>query len=64
MRHFDRTFKAISLDLLLLLGYKRKYVALRGMGHHKDMLDAFETMMLRMSHSSNPEVRGEGNGPI
>lgn len=39
--------------------YERKYVALRGALKHKEAIDAFETMLLKMSQSLDPEIRGE-----
>ena len=53
--------RVIRLDPSSPLGYDRKYAALLGTGHHDDAIDAFETMLLKMSESSDPEVRGKGN---
>ena len=52
------------LDPSSPLGYEMKYVALCGSGHHKDATDAFETMLLKMSQSLDPEIRGEGDNVI
>ena len=57
----DGTFQVITLDPSSPFGYERKYVALRGAGHQKDTLDAFETMLLKMSQSRDPDIRGECN---
>ena len=53
--------QVIKLDPSSLLGYQRKYAALLGMGHNDDAIDAFDTMLLKMSESSDPEIRGEGS---
>ena len=52
------------LDPSSPLGYERKHAALHGMGRHDDATNAFETMLLKMSESSDPEIRGEGNYTI
>ncbi|KAF8552625.1 hypothetical protein OG21DRAFT_105056 [Imleria badia] len=39
------------------LGYERKHAALRGAGCYGDAIHAFETMLLKMSQSSDPEIR-------
>ena len=52
--------QVITLDPSSPLGYERKYVALHGIGRHDDARDAFETMLLKMSESSDPDIRGEG----
>ncbi|KAG8220672.1 hypothetical protein J3R82DRAFT_2958 [Butyriboletus roseoflavus] len=49
--------EAISLDPSSPSGYERKYVASRGAGHHQDTLHAFETMLLKMTQSTDPEIR-------
>lgn len=56
----DGDCQVIKLDSSSPLGYERKYVALRGLGRHKDMSDAFEMMLLKLSQSPGPETRGEG----
>ena len=55
------TVQVITLDPASPSGYERKYAALLGIGHHDDAIDAFETMLSKMSGSSDPEIRGEGN---
>ena len=52
--------QVIKLDPSSPLGYDRKYAALLGIGHHDDAIDAFEIMLLKMSESPDPEIRGEG----
>ena len=54
------TVQVITLERSSLSGYERKYEALLGMGHNRDAMAAFETMLLKMSESSDPEIRGEG----
>ena len=56
--------QVIKLDPSSPLGYERKYVALHGRGHYGDSTAAFETMLLKMSESSDPVIRGEGNHAI
>ena len=34
-------------------------MALYSIGHHNDATDAFDTMLLKMSESSDPDIRGE-----
>lgn len=58
----DEDPQVIKLDASLPVGYERKYVALRGAGHHEDALDAFKMMLSKMSESLNLEIRGEGYG--
>ena len=58
------TIQVVKLDPSSPSGYERKYAALLGIGHHDDAIDAFETMLLKMSESSDPEIRGEGNDII
>ena len=53
--------QAIELDPSSPLGYERKYEALLGAGYYGDAIDVFETMLSKMSESSDPEVRGKGN---
>ena len=55
------TVQVIELDPASPLGYERQYAALLGMGHHDDAIDAFETMLSKMSQSSDPKFRGESN---
>ena len=56
--------QVIKLDPSSPLGYERKYVALHGIGHRDDATVAFETMLLKMSESFDPDIRGEGNHVI
>ena len=56
--------QVIGLDPLSPLGYERKHEALRGLGRHDDAIDAFEVMLLKMSESSDPKIRGEGNHAV
>ena len=51
--------QVIKLDPSSVLGYERKHAALHGMGCHDDAANAFETMLLKMSESSDSEIRGE-----
>ena len=55
------TVQIIKLDSSSPWGYERKYAAVLGIGYHESAIDAFETMLSKMSESSNPEIRGEGN---
>ena len=50
----------IMLDPSSPLGYERKHAALHGVGHHDDATLVFETMLMKMSESSDPEMHGEG----
>ena len=43
------------------MGYERKHAALCGARCYRDAIDAFETMVSKMSQLSDPEIRGEGN---
>ena len=54
------TLQVITLVPSSPSGYERKYAALLGMGHNDDAIYAFETMLLKMSESSDPEIRSEG----
>ena len=51
----------IKLDPSSPLGYERKRAALHAVGRHDDATSAFETMLLKMSESPDPEIRGEGD---
>ena len=53
--------QVIKLDPSCPFGYERKHEALHGIGCYDDATHAFETMLLKMSESSDPEIRGEGN---
>ena len=56
--------QVIKFDLSSLLGYEKKHEALRGLGRHDDAIDTFKVMLLKMSESSDPEIRGEGNHAV
>ncbi|KAG8216354.1 hypothetical protein J3R82DRAFT_6433 [Butyriboletus roseoflavus] len=51
--------EAISLDPSSPFGYESKYVASRGAGHHKDTLQAFEIMLLKMAQSPDLVIHGK-----
>ena len=53
--------QVIKLDPSSPLGYERKHATLHGVGHHDYATSAFETMLLKMSESSDPGIRGEGD---
>ncbi|KAF8549945.1 hypothetical protein OG21DRAFT_523565 [Imleria badia] len=53
----DGDCQVITLDPSSSLGYERKYVALRGAGHHTDTLYAFEIMLSMMLRSPDLEIR-------
>ena len=55
------TVRVIKFDLSSPSGHERKFAALLGMEHNDDAMVAFETMLLKMSESSDPEICGEGN---
>ena len=55
------TVQLIKLDSSSPSSYERKYTALLRLGHHDDAIVAFGTMLSKMSESSDPEIRGEGN---
>ena len=40
-------------------GYERKHAALHGAGRYEDAIRTFEKMLLRISQSTDPEIRGE-----
>ena len=51
--------QAIELDPLSPWGYERKHAALHGAGDYVNAITTFETMLLKISQSSDPEIRGE-----
>ena len=53
------TRQVIKLDPSSPLGYEKKHVALRGAGRCGEAVNAFETMLSKMSQSSDPVIRGE-----
>lgn len=40
-------------------GYERKHAALHVAGRYDDAIGTFETMLLKISQSSDPEIRGK-----
>ena len=59
--HAHGCTQVIELDPSSPLGYERKHEALRGIGRYVDAAETFEVMLLKMSESSDPEIRGEGD---
>lgn len=57
------TLQVIRLDPSSPLGYERKHEALRGARCYSDAIDAFETMLLKLSQSCDPD-RGEGDNIV
>lgn len=55
------THQIIKLNPFSPLGYERKHAALHGKGDYVDAIDAYETMLSKMSKSSDPDIRGKGN---
>ena len=53
--------QVIKLDPSSPCGYERKCAALHGMEDYGHATSAFETMLSKMSESSDPDIRGEGN---
>jgi hypothetical protein len=49
----------IELDPLSPWGYERKHAALHKGEDYENAINAFETMLLKMSQSSDLEIRGE-----
>ena len=58
------TVQVITLDPSSPSGYERKHAALLGMGHNDDAIAAFETMLSKITESSEPEIRGYRIIPI
>ena len=56
--------QVIKLDPSSPLGYERKHAALHGIGHHDDAISAFKIMLLKISESSDPKIRREGDHVI
>ena len=54
----------VKLDPSSPLGYERRHEALRGIGRHVDAIEAFDVMVLKMSDSSDPEIRGEDHDVV
>ena len=40
-------------------GYERKHAALHRAGRYEDAIGTFETMLLKISQSPDPEIHGE-----
>ena len=55
------TVQVINLDPYSPSSYERKLTMLLDIGHHDDAIDTFETMLSKMSESSESEIRREGN---
>ncbi|KAF8129301.1 hypothetical protein EV363DRAFT_1338600 [Boletus edulis] len=51
--------KVIELDPSSPWGYERKHAALHKAGDYPNAINAFETMLSKISQSSDPEIRGE-----
>ena len=49
----------IELDPTSPWGYERKRAALHRAGRYDDAIATFETMLLQMSQSPDPEIRSE-----
>ena len=47
------------LDPLSPWGYERKHAALHEAGDYENAINAFETMLSKISMSPDPEIRGE-----
>ena len=52
-----RHHQVITLDPLSPWGYKMKYAASRKVGDFKNAVDAFETMLSKIAHSRDPDIR-------
>ena len=52
--------QVIELDPLSPWGYERKHAALHKAGDYENAINAFETMLSKVSQSSDLEIRGEG----
>ena len=51
--------QVITLDSLSPWGYEMKHAALHKAGDFDNAVDALETMLLKISQSADPEIRGE-----
>jgi hypothetical protein len=49
----------IELDPSSPWGYERKHAALHRAGRYDDAIGTFETMLLKISQSPDPEIRGQ-----
>ena len=54
----------IELDPSSPWGYERKHAALHSAGRYDDAIGTFETMLLKISLSPDPEIRGECIGIV
>ena len=54
-----RNHQAIALDPLSPWGYEIKRAALHQTGRYDDAIQTFETMLLKMAHSPDLQIRGE-----
>ena len=50
--------QAIAVDPSSPWGYQTKRTALHGAGHYDDAIEAFETMLVKMDESPDPQIRG------
>ena len=51
-------YQVIALSPWSPWGYERKHAALHGAGRYDDAINTFEVMLLRISQSPNPDIRG------
>ena len=51
--------QVITLDPLSPWGHERKHAALHRAGRYDDAIATFETMLLKISQSPDPQIRGE-----
>ena len=51
--------QAIAVDPSSPWGYQTKRTALHGAGRYDDAIQVFETMLIKMDDSPDPEIRGE-----
>ena len=56
-----RNHQAITLDPSSPWGYEIKRAALHQAGRYNDAIQTFETMLSKMAHSPDPQIRGELN---
>ena len=52
-------YQVIKLDPSSPWGYERKHAALHKAGEYDNAIVAFETMLSKMEHSPDPEIRGQ-----
>ncbi|KAF8553154.1 hypothetical protein OG21DRAFT_1485613 [Imleria badia] len=53
----EDTNRVIVIDPLSPWGHERKHAALHGAGHYDDAIRTFETMLLKISQSPDPQIR-------